>query len=143
MVDEKQDIDHGSPKCYNGSAQLVQLKQPPYHREESGTRVEFSSTPLSQELFIDPSPWCLPLHTALTLREIIVSILAGQDNARHPEGDTEDGIEDSDEEGFQNSDGITPTSKEVLLVSQKEKRKLNDIQQTEEVLIDAYGGKKG
>ena len=31
-VDGKQDRVHGSPNCYNGSAQLVQLKLPPHHR---------------------------------------------------------------------------------------------------------------
>ena len=81
----------------------------------------YSSTPQYQELFIDPSPWCLPLHIALTLREIIVAILVGQNNARHTEGGIEDGIEDSDEEGFQDGDGIAPSSKSVLLVSQKGK----------------------
>ena len=88
---------------------------------------------------IDPSPQCLPLHTALTLSESLVSRLAGQKNARHTEGDTEDGIEDSDEEGFQDDGGISPSSKAVLLVSQKEERKLKAIQWTEEVIIDAYG----
>ena len=72
-----------------------------------------------QELLIDTSPWCLPLHTALTLHEIIVDILAGGNNARHPEGGTEDGIEDLDEEGVQDGDGIAPSSKAVLIVSQK------------------------
>ena len=100
VVDGKKDIVRGSPKCYNGSAQLVQLNQPPHHREESGTGVVSSLTPQSQELLIDPSPRCLTLHTALTLHEIIVARLAGQNNARHPEGGTEDGIEDSNEEGF-------------------------------------------
>ena len=33
MVDGKQDSVCGSPKCYNGSAQLVKLNQPPHHRE--------------------------------------------------------------------------------------------------------------
>ena len=72
-------------------------------------------TPQSQDLCIDPFPLCLPLHTALTLREIIVARLAGQNNARHPESGTEDGIEDSDEEVFQYGDGITPSSKTVLM----------------------------
>ena len=71
VVNGKQDIVRGIPKCYNGSAQLVQLKQLPRHRDDSGTGVASSSTPQSQELLIDPSPWCLPLHTALTLCEII------------------------------------------------------------------------
>ena len=39
VVDVKQDSLRGSPKCYNGSAKLVQLKQPPHHREEAGTAV--------------------------------------------------------------------------------------------------------
>ena len=68
--------------------------------------------------------------------------LAGGENARHHEGGTEDGIEDSDEEGFQDGDGIAPSSKAVLLVSQKEERNLKAIQRTEEVLIDADGGSK-
>ena len=46
-----------------------------------------------------------------------MAILAGQNNARHPEGGTEDGIEDSDEEGLQDGDGIAHSSKAVLLVS--------------------------
>ena len=66
-------------------------------------------TPQSQELLIDTYPLCLPLHTVLTLCEIIVAILAGQNNARHPEGGTEDGIEDSDEGCFQDGDGIVPS----------------------------------
>ena len=94
MVDETQDSVRGIPKCYNGSVKLVQLKQPPHHREEARTGVAYLSTPQSQELLIDTSPWCLPLHTALTLRKRIVTRLAGQNNARHPEGGTEDGIED-------------------------------------------------
>ena len=110
----------GRPKCYNGSVKLVQLKQPPHHREEAGTGVASSLTPQYQELLIDTSSRCLPLHTALNLREIIVAILSGQKNVRHPEGGTEDSIEDSDEEGFQDGDGIAPSSKEVLLVSRKE-----------------------
>ena len=101
-----------------------------------------SLTPQSQELLIDPSPRCLPLHTALALRESIVARLAGQNNARHPEGGTEDGIEDSDEEGFQDGDGIAPSSKAVLPVPQKEERKQKAIQRTEEILIDADGGSK-
>ena len=51
-------------------------------------------------MLIDPYPRCLPLHTALTLRDSIVATLAGNKNARHPEGGTEDGTEDSNEEGF-------------------------------------------
>ena len=94
MVYGKKDIVRGSTKCYNGSAQLVYPNQPPHHREEAGTGVAYLSTPQSQELLIDTSPWCLPLHTALTLRKRIVTRLAGQNNARHPEGGTEDGIED-------------------------------------------------
>ena len=46
--------------------------------------------------------------------------LAGQNNARHPEGGKEDGIEDLDKEGFQDGDGIAPSSKAVLMVSHKE-----------------------
>ena len=92
MVDGKQDIMCGSPKCNNGSAQLVQLKQPPHHREKAGTGLASSSTPQSHELLIDPSPLCLPLHTALNMHESIVARLAGQDNARHPKGITEEGI---------------------------------------------------
>ena len=53
------------------------------------------------------------------MRDSIVFRLVRQNNARHPEGDTEDGIENSDEEGFQDGDGITPSSKEVFMVSQK------------------------
>ena len=75
-----------------------------------------SSTPQSQELLIDPYPRCLLLHTTLTLHEIIVSRLAGKNNARNPEGGTEDDIEDSDEECFQDGDGITPYSKSVMMV---------------------------
>ena len=33
VVDGKQDIVRGSPKCYRCSTQLVQLKHPPRHRE--------------------------------------------------------------------------------------------------------------
>ena len=80
----------------------------------------YFSTPQYQELLIDPSPQCLPLHTTLAVRESIVARMEEQDNAVHPEGGTKDGIEDSDEEGFQDSDGIAPSSKSVLLVSQKE-----------------------
>ena len=40
----------------------------------------------------------------------------GRKNAINPGGGTEDGIEDSDEEVSQDSDGIAPYSKEVLLV---------------------------
>ena len=69
VVDVNQDSVRGSPKFYNGSAQFVQLKQPPHHREESGTGVSSSLTPQYQELLIDPSPQCLPLHTVLTLCE--------------------------------------------------------------------------
>ena len=82
-----------NPKCYKGYAQLVQMKQPPHHREEAGTGVASLPTSQSQELSIDPYPRCLPLHTALTLRKRIVTRLAGRNNARHPEGGTEDGIE--------------------------------------------------
>ena len=39
VVDGKQDSVRGIPKCYNSSVQLVQLKQPPHHREEVGTGV--------------------------------------------------------------------------------------------------------
>ena len=78
VVDVKQDSMCGSPKFYNGSAQLVQLKQPPHHREEVGSGVAYLLTPQSQELLIYTYPWCLPLHTTLTLRERIVARLAGQ-----------------------------------------------------------------
>ena len=124
----KQDSVRGISKCYNGSAQLVQLEQPTHHREEAGTGVASLSTPQSQEISIDHSPWFLPLHTTLDLCESIVAILAGQKNARHPEGGTEDVIEDSDEEGFQDGDGIAPSSKSVMLFSQKEERKPKAIQ---------------
>ena len=100
MVDGKQDSVRGSPKFYNGSAQLVQLKKPPRHCEEAGTGVASSPMPQSQELLIDPSPQCITIHIALTLCESIVARLTGQKNSRPPEGGTEDGIEDSDEEGF-------------------------------------------
>ena len=93
MVDRKQDIVRGIPKCYNGSAQLVQQKQPHHHREEAVTGVVYTSTPQSQDLLIDPSTWCLTLHTTLTMRDSIVFRLVGKNNERHPEGDTEDGIE--------------------------------------------------
>ena len=88
VVDIKQDSVHGSPKCYNGYSQLVQLKQPPHHRDEAGTGVAYSSTPQSQDLLIDTSPQCLTLHTSLNLRERIVAILARQKNARHTEDGT-------------------------------------------------------
>ena len=110
VVDGKQYIVCGSPKCCNGSAQLFLLKQPPHDYEEEGTEVESLLTPQSQELLIDPSHWCLLLHTALALHEIIVGRLAGQKSARPPEGGTEDSMEDSDEEVFQDSDGIAPSS---------------------------------
>ena len=119
MVDVKQDRVCVRPKCYNGSVQLVQLKHPPHHREEAGTGVASSSTPQYQELLIDPSPWFLPLNTLFTLHESIVSRFSGQNNAIHPEGGTEDGIEDSYKEGFQDGDGSAPSSKAVLRVSQK------------------------
>ena len=70
----------------------MQLKQPPHHHEEEGTRVSTSLMPQSQKLLIYPPPWCIPFHTELTLRESIVDRLTGQKNARHPEGGTEDGI---------------------------------------------------
>ena len=92
MVDGNRDSVCGIPKCYNGSAQLVQLKQPPQRHEEAGTRVAYLSTPQSQELLIDHYPWCLPLHTTLTLRESIVFRLEGQNTERYPEGGAEDGI---------------------------------------------------
>ena len=92
MVDGKQESVCGSPKCYNGSAQLVQLKQPPHHREEAGNGVAYLSAPQSKELLIDTNTQCLPLHTSLTLSESIVVRLAGQNNARHYEGRTEDVI---------------------------------------------------
>ena len=87
-MDGKPDIVRVSPKCYNGSTQIIQLEQPPHHREEACTGVVYSSMPQSQEMLIDPSPRCLPLHTALTLCESIVAILTGQNNARYPEGGT-------------------------------------------------------
>ena len=71
-----------------------------------------------------------------------MAILSGQNNARNPEGGTEDGIEYSYEEGFQYGYGIAPSPKVVLLVSHKEERNLKAIQRTEEVLIDADGGSK-
>ena len=37
MVDRNKYSVHDSPECYDGSAQLVQLKQPSCHREEVGT----------------------------------------------------------------------------------------------------------
>ena len=124
MLDGKQDSVRGSPKCSNGYMQLVQLNQPPHHREEARTGVAYSSTPQSKELLVDPSHWYLPLHNSLTHCERIVARLAGQNNARNLEGRTDDGIEDSYEEGFQDSYGIAPSSKVVLLVSQKEERKI-------------------
>ena len=142
VVDGKQESVRGSPKCYNSSAQLVQLNQPPNHREEAGTGVSSSSMPQYQGLLIDPTHWFLPLHTKLALCEIIVARFSGQKYAIHHECGTEDGIEDSDEEGFQNGDGIEPSSKAVLMVLQKEESKLKAIQRTEEVLIDADGGSK-
>ena len=39
-MDGNKDIVRGIPKCYNGSSQLVLLKQPPHQREEAGTGVE-------------------------------------------------------------------------------------------------------
>ena len=119
-MDGNQESVRVIPKCYNGSAQLIQLKQPPHHREEAGTRVESLSMPQYQELLIDTSPRCLPLHTALTLPESIVARLAGQNNARNSKDVTEDSMEDSDEEGYQDDDVIAPSSKAVLMVSQKE-----------------------
>ena len=47
-----------------------------------------------------------------------------------------------DEDGFQDDDGISLSSKAVPLVSHKEERKKKDIQQTEEVLNDTDGGSK-
>ena len=91
-MDGKQDSVRGSPKCYNGSTQFFELNQPHHHRELSGTGVASLSTSQYQELLIDPSPRCLPLHNALTMSGRIVSRLAGQNNAIHPEGGTEDGI---------------------------------------------------
>ena len=41
VVDGKQDSVRVSPKCYNRSAQLVQLKQPSHHCEEAGTGVAY------------------------------------------------------------------------------------------------------
>ena len=66
----------------------------------------------------------------------------GPNNAGHPEGGTEYGIEDSDEKDFQDCEGIAPSSKAVLLVSQKEKMKLKAIQRTEDVLIGVDEGNK-
>ena len=142
MVDGEQESLRGIPKCYNGSGKLVQLKQPTHHREEAGTGVASMLKPQFQELLIDPSPRCLPLHTALTLCESIVARLAGQNNAKHPEGGTEEGIEYSYEEGFQDGDGFVPSSKVFMLVSQKEESKIKAIQHNEEVLIDVDGGSK-
>ena len=71
-----------------------------------------------------------------------MSRLTGEKNARHPESGTEDGIEDSNEEGLQDGDGIAPSSKAFLLLSQKEEKKLKAIQRTEKILIDLYGGRK-
>ena len=68
--------------------------------------------------------------------------LARQNNSRHLEGGTEEGIQYSYEEGFQDGDGITPSSKSVMMVLQKEEGKLKAIQRTEEVLIDKYGGRE-
>ena len=72
-----------------------------------------SSTPQYQELLIDPYPRCLLLHTTLTLHEIIVSRLAGKNNARNPEGGTEDDIEDSDEECSRTVMGSHPTQNQL------------------------------
>ena len=74
-------------------------------------------------------------------REHCVQIFR-EKNVRHPEGGTEDGIEDSNEEGLQDGDGIAPSSKSFLLLSQKEEKKLKAIQRTEKFLIDSYGGRK-
>ena len=71
-----------------------------------------------------------------------MSRLAGKNNTRNTEGGIKDGIEDSDEEGFQDGDGISPSSKAVLMVSQKEENKLKANKRTEEFLIDADGGSK-
>ena len=71
--------------------------------------MESLATPQSQELLIDSSPWCLPHHTTSTLRESILARLSGQNNAIHSEVGTEYGMADSDEEGFQDSDGIVPS----------------------------------
>ena len=130
MVDVNQDSVRGSPKCYNGYSQLFQLKQPPHHREEEGPGVAYLSTPQYEELLIDTSPWCIPLHTALTLCERIVARLEGQKNARNTEGGTEDGIKYSDEESLQDGNGIATSSKSLLLVSQKEEIRLKAIQNT-------------
>ena len=108
-MDGYQDSMRGRSNCYNGSTQLVQLKQLLHHRDEAGTRLAYSLTPQSQELLIYPSPRCLPIYTTLTLRDIIVTRLAGQKNSRHPDGGKEDGIENSDEKGFQYGDGIAPS----------------------------------
>ena len=76
VVDGNQDSVSGSTNCYNGSAQLVQLKQLTHHHEEAGTGVASLSTPQYKELLIDTSNWCLPLHIELTLRKRIVDRLA-------------------------------------------------------------------
>ena len=127
MVDGKQESVCGSPKCYNGSAQLVQLKQLPHHREEAGTGVASLSTPQSQELFIDTSTRCLPLCTALALRESIVDILAGKNNARNPEDGTEDGIEDSDEEVYRMVMGSHPPQNQFCWSHRKIRMELKAI----------------
>ena len=88
MVDGKQYSVRGISKCYNGSAEIVQLNQLPRHHEEEVTGLASSSTPQSQELLIDPSPRCIPLHIALALCDIIVARFPGQNNAIHPEGGT-------------------------------------------------------
>ena len=75
MVYGKQYIVRGRPKCNDSSVQLFQLKKPTHHREEAGTGVASSSMPQSQDPLIDPSPQCLPLHTALNLSEIVISIM--------------------------------------------------------------------
>ena len=74
VVGVKQDSVRSIPKCYNCSAQLVQVKQPPYHYEEEGTVGASSSTPQSQDLFIDTSLWFLLFHTVLNLLDSIVTI---------------------------------------------------------------------
>ena len=68
--------------------------------------------------------------------------MVGQKNSRHTEDGTEDYIEDSDYEVLQDVDGVSPSSKAVLMVSQKEGRKLRAVQRTEEVIIDADRGSK-
>ena len=68
--------------------------------------------------------------------------LVGENNVRHPEDGTEDGMKDSDEEDLQDGDGNAHYSTAVLMVSHKKERKLKAIHRTEEALIDADEGSK-